>query len=67
MLKIEGKLQICFLKNNSRGNVEERLVTVRPVGSLLDKVHLEESSLGRAVTDEREGGVEFTGRADKIW
>ena len=42
-------------------------MTVRPVGSLLDKVHLEESSLGRVVTDEREGGVEFTGRADKIW
>ena len=50
MLKIEGKIKICFLENNSRGNVEvmeERLVAARPIGNLLDKVHLKESSLGR--------------------
>ena len=70
MLKTEGKIRICFLKDNSRGNVEvmeERSVAVSPIESLLDKVHLKESSLGRAVKDEREGGVEFTGRTDRIW
>ena len=69
MLKIEGKIRICFLKDSSRGNVEvmeERSVAASPIGSLLDKVHLKESSLGRTVTDER-GGVEFTGRTDRIW